>query len=119
MSKVNFDYDLFESKIGYDSINKQYLIRVYDYLVFEMDNNPRPKWVGIMRTMLGSNPKGVNPSSYYSSVRRCLKEIDVCYFDSIKRCMVKGRNWDRFVSDESWDWFIMRTGSCEYSTIIK
>ena len=119
MSKVNFDYDLFQSKIGYDSQNKMYLIRVYDYLVFEMDNNPAPKWVGIMRTMLGSNPKGVNPSSYYSSVRRCLKEIDVCYFDSIKRCMVKGRNWDRFVSDESWDWFIMRTGSCEYSTIIK
>jgi len=119
MSKVNFDYDLFESKIGYDSINKQYLIRVYDYLVFEMDNNPAPKWVGIMRTMLGSNPKGVNPSSYYSSVRRCLKEIDVCYFDSIKRCMVKGRNWNRFVSDENWDWFIMRTGSCEYSTIVK
>jgi len=119
MSKVNFDYDLFESKIGYDSINKQYLIRVYDYLVFEMDNNPAPKWVGIMRTMLGSNPKGVNPSSYYSSVRRCLKEIDVCYFDSIKRCMVKCRNWDRFVSDESWDWFVMRTGSCEYSTIVK
>ena len=119
MSKVNFDYDLFQSKIGYDSQNKMYLIRVYDYLVFEMDNNPAPKWVGIMRTMLGSNPKGVNPSSYYSSVRRCLKEIDVCYFDSIKRCMVKGRNWDRFVSDESWDWFVMRTGSCEYSTIVK
>jgi len=119
MSKVNFDYDLFSEKIGYDSQNKMYLIRVYDYLVFEMDNNPAPKWVGIMRTMLGSNPKGVNPSSYYSSVRRCLKEIDVCYFDSIKRCMVKGRNWDRFVSDESWDWFIMRTGSCEYSTIVK
>ena len=119
MSKVNFDYDLFQSKIGYDSQNKMYLIRVYDYLVFEMDNNPAPKWVGIMRTMLGSNPKGVNPSSYYSSVRRCLKEIDVCKFDSVKRCMVKGRNWDRFVSDESWDWFIMRTGSCEYSTIIK
>ena len=119
MSKVNFDYDLFQSKIGYDSQNKMYLIRVYDYLVFEMDNNPAPKWVGIMRTMLGSNPKGVNPSSYYSSVRRCLKEIDVCKFDSVKRCMVKGRNWDRFVSDESWDWFIMRTGSCEYSTIVK
>ena len=119
MSKVNFDYDLFESKIGYDSINKQYLIRVYDYLVDSMDNKPAPTWSGIMRKMLGSNPKGVNPSSYYSSVRRCLKEIDVCKFDSVKRCMVKGRNWDRFVSDESWDWFVMRTGSCEYSTIVK
>ena len=119
MSKVNFDYDLFQSKIGYDSLNKQYLIRVYDYLVDEMNNNPRPKWVGIMRKMLGNNPKGVNPSSYYSSVRRCLKEIDVCKFDSVKRCMVKGNNWNRFVSDEDWSWFIMRTGSCEYSTINK
>ena len=119
MSKVNFDYDLFESKIGYDSLNKQYLIRVYDLLVDEMNNNPRPTWVGIMRRMLGSNPKGVNPSSYYSSVRRCLKEIGVCSFDTTKRYMVKGRNWDRFVSDESWDWFIMRTGSCEYSEVIK
>jgi hypothetical protein len=119
MSKVNFDYDLFESKIGYDSLNKQYLIRVYDLLVDEMNNNPAPKWVGIMRRMLGSNPKGCNPSGYYSSVRRCLKEIGVCNFDTTKRCMVKGRNWDRFTSNENWDWFIMRTGSCEYSTIVK
>jgi hypothetical protein len=119
MSKVNFDYDLFDSKIGYDSQNKKYLIRVYDYLVDSMDNKPAPTWSGIMRRMLGTNPKGVNPSSYYSSVRRCLKEIDVCYFDSVKRCMVKSKNWDRFVSDEDWSWFTMRTGSCEYSTIIK
>ena len=116
---VQFDYDLFDSKIGYDSVNKKYLIRVYDYLVDSMDNKPAPTWSGIMRKMLGNNPKGLNPSSYYSSVRRCLKEIDVCKFDSVKRCMVKGKNWDRFVSDESWNWFIMRTGSCEYSTIIK
>jgi len=119
MSKVNFDYDLFSEKIGYDSQNKQYLIRVYDYLVDEMNNNPRPKWVGIMRKMLGNNPKGVNPSSYYSSVRRCLKEIHVCTYDNDLGYMVKGSNWDRFVGDEDWSWFIMRTGSCEYSTIIK
>jgi hypothetical protein len=116
---VQFDYDLFDSKIGYDSVNKKYLIRVYDYLVDSMDNKPAPTWSGIMRKMLGDNPNKCVPSSYYSSVRRCLKEIGVCYFDSTKRCMVKGRNWDRFVSDESWNWFIMRTGSCEYSTIIK
>jgi len=40
MSKVNFDYDLFDSKIGYDSYNKLYLIRVYDLLVFEMKHKP-------------------------------------------------------------------------------
>ena len=116
---LEFDYDLFESKIGYDSVNKKYLIRVYDYLVSGIECYEKPTWSGIMRRMLGSNPNGCNPSGYYSSVRRCLKEIDVCKFDSVKRCMVKGSNWDRFVSDESWDWFIMRTGSCEYSTIIK
>jgi hypothetical protein len=119
MSKVNFDYDLFSEKIGYDSQNKMYLIRVYDLLVDEMNTNPAPTWTGIMVKMLGDNPNNCVPSSYYSSVRRCLKEIGVCYFDTTKRCMVKGRNWDRFVSDEDWSWFIMRTGSCEYSTIVK
>jgi len=116
---VQFDYDLFDSKIGYDSVNKKYLIRVYDYLVDSIQNDVKPTWTGIMRKMLGTNPNNCNPSGYYSSVRRCLKEIDVCKFDSVKRSMVKGKNWDRFVSDEDWSWFIMRTGSCEYSTIIK
>ena len=63
MSKVNFDYDLFNEKIGYDSQNKMYLIRVYDYLTNEMENHPAPTWTGIMRRMLGSNPKRLNPSS--------------------------------------------------------
>jgi len=116
---LEFDYDLFDSKIGYDSVNKKYLIRVYDYLVDSIQNDVKPTWTGIMVKMLGNNPNNCNPSSYYSSVRRCLKEIDVCYFDTTKRCMVKGRNWDRFTSNEDWSWFIMRTGSCEYSTIIK
>lgn len=119
MSKVNFDYDLFDSKIGYDSYNKLYLIRVYDLLVFEMNTNPAPTWTGIMRKMLGDNPTGLNPSGYYSSVRRTLKEIGVCTYDSTKRHFVKGPNWDRFVSSEDWSWFIMRTGSCEYSEVIK
>jgi hypothetical protein len=117
MSKVNFDYDLFESKIGYDSLNKQYLIRVYDLLVYEMSNNPAPTWTELMVKMLGDNPKNCNPSSYYSSVRRCLKEIYVCYYDSSKRCMVTGPNWNRFVSDENWNWFTMRTGSCKRSVV--
>jgi len=116
---LEFDYDLFDSKIGYDSVNKKYLIRVYDYLVDSIENYEKPTWSGTMRRMLGSNPNNCVPSAYYSSVRRCLKEIDVCYFDSVKRCMVKGSNWDRFVSDEDWSWFTMRTGSREYSTINK
>ena len=119
MSKENFDYDLFDSKIGYDSYNKLYLIRVYDLLVFEMNTNPAPTWTGIMRKMLGDNPNKCVPSGYYSSVRRTLKEIGVCYFDSVKRCMVKVSNWNRFVGSEDWSWFIMRTGSGEYSKVIK
>jgi hypothetical protein len=117
MNVVKFDSDLFNEKIGYDSLNKKYLIRVYEYLVDSMNTKPAPTWSGIMRRMLGDNPKGCIPSSYYSSVRRCLKEIHVCYYDSTKRCMVKGTNWDRFVSSENWNWFTMRTGSCEHSTI--
>jgi len=116
-TKTNFDYDLFESKIGYDAQNKLYLIRLYDLLVFEMNNNPAPTWTGIMRKMLGDNPTGLNPSGYYSSVRRCLKEIGVCTYDKSAGHFVKGPNWDRFVSAEDWSWFIMRTGSCEYSNI--
>jgi hypothetical protein len=119
MSKVNFDYDLYESKVGYDTQNKMYLIRLYDLLVFEMNNNPKPTWTGMMIKMLGDNPNKCVPSSYYSSVRRCLKEINVCYYDKTLGYFVKGTNWDRFVSDEDWSWFTMRTGSCEYSTINK
>jgi hypothetical protein len=118
-TKTNFDYDLFESKIGYDAQNKLYLIRLYDLLVFEMNTNPAPTWTGIMRRMLGDNPTGLNPSGYYSSVRRCLKEIGVCTYDKSAGHFVKGPNWDRFVSAEDWSWFIMRTGSCEYSKVIK
>jgi len=33
--------------------------------------------------------------------------------------MVKGPNWDRFVSSEDWSWFIMKTGSCERSKVVK
>ena len=116
---LQFDYDLFDSKIGYDSVNKKYLIRVYDLLVNEMNTNPAPTWVGIMRKMLGNNPNNCNPSGYYSSVRRCLKEIGVCSYDSTKRCMVKGKNWDRFVSDEDWSWFITNTNSGGYGIIVK
>ena len=118
-SKVNFDYYLFETKVGYDSQNKMYLIRLYDFLIDEMNHNPSPSWTGIMKKMLGNNPHKCNPSSYYSSVRRCLKEIGVCTYNSTKKCFVKGPNWDRFVSDEDWSWFIMRTGSWERSEVIK
>ena len=109
--------ELLSDKIGYDSENKKYLIRVYNHLKFVMDVYSKPRWVEVMKLMLGDNPKKCNPSGYYSSVRRTLKEINVCTYDKTLGYFVKGSNWDRFYSDEDWSWFTMRTGSCEHSTI--
>ena len=126
MNKNEFNGILSE-KIGYDSENKKFLVRVYNSLFHIVEHSPydcNKSWSNVIRLMFLTEGKNLNNvtyniPSYYSSVRRCLKEIGVCYYDTTKRCMVKGTNWDRFVSGEDWSWFIMRTGSCEYSTIIK
>jgi hypothetical protein len=117
MNKNEFN-GYFSEKVGYDSENKKFLVRVYPSLIRVFNNNPKPRWIDVVKDMLNGDTS-VNPNGYYSSVRRCLKEIGVCTFDRNLGYFVKGSNWDRFFSDESWDWFIMRTGSCEYSTIIK
>jgi len=118
MNKNEFN-GYFSEKVGYDSENKKFLVRVYPSLIRVFNSNPKPRWIDVVKDMLGSNPNGCNPNGYYSSVRRCLKEIGVCTYDRNLGYFVKGKNWDRFFGDEKWDWFIMRTGSCEYSTIIK
>jgi len=123
MNKNEFNGILSE-KIGYDAENKKFLIRVYPALLGLMENSPKDSksWVNVIRYMFLLEGKdmskvNVNIPSYYSSVKRCLKEIDVIRYEG--RELVKGRNWDRFFSNEDWSWFIMRTGSCEYSTIVK
>jgi hypothetical protein len=118
MNKEKFN-EVFEKKVGYDSENKKFLIRVYPSLINVINNNPKPKWVEVMKLMLGDNPKNCNPASYYSSIRRCLKEIDVCTYDKSVGHFVKGSNWDRFVSNENWNWFVCKTGSCERSFVKK
>ena len=108
------NWKLIDSKIGWDSRNKGYLIRIYPHLLRTFTNNSKPRWVDVIEDMIG-----VRKADYYSSIRRCLKEIDVCTFDRELGYFVKGSNWDRFFSKEDWSWFICRTGSCEYSEVIK
>ena len=124
MNKNEFNGILSE-KIGYDTENKKFLIRVYSSLFNVVEHSPvgsNKSWSNVIRLMFLSEGKNLNEvtyniPSYYSSVRRCLKEIDVIRYEG--RELVKGRNWNRFFSDEDWSWFTMRTGSCEYSTINK
>jgi hypothetical protein len=111
MNKREFN-NVLSNKIGYDAENKKYLIRVYQPLKFVMENYSKPRWVDVIENMLGYKSAG-----YYSSVRRCLKEIDVCTYDRKLGYFVKGSNWDRFFSSEDWSWFTMNTGSCEQSYI--
>jgi hypothetical protein len=113
MNKREFN-NVYGNKVGYDAENKKFLVRVYPSLIRVFINNSKPRWVDVIEDMIGRKQSG-----YYSSIRRCLKEIEVCTFDRNLGYFVKGKNWDRFVSDESWDWFICRTGSCEYSKVIK
>ena len=117
MNKREFN-GIFSEKVGYDSSNKMFLVRVYPSLIRVFNNNEKPHWIDVVKDMLGDNTS-VNPKGYYSSIRRCLKEINVCTYDKSVGYFVKGSNWDRFFSDEDWSWFICRTGSSEYSTIIK
>jgi hypothetical protein len=105
-------HSLFYDKIGYDTENKKFLVRVYPSLIRVFTNNSRPRWVDVIEDMIGRKQSG-----YYSSIRRCLKEIEVCTFDRNLGYFVKGKNWDRFVSDEDWNWFVCRTGSGERSYI--
>jgi hypothetical protein len=124
MNKNEFNGILSE-KIGYDNENKKFLIRVYPSLFNVVEHSPlgsTKSWANVVRLMFLSEGKNLNEvtyciPSYYSSVKRCLKEIDVIRYEG--RELVKGSNWNRFFGDEDWSWFIMRTGSCEYSTIIK
>jgi hypothetical protein len=115
MNKREFN-GIFSEKVGYDSANKMFLVRVYPSLIRVFNTNPKPRWIDVVKDMLGSN-SSVNPNGYYSSIRRCLKEIGVCTYDRNLGYFVKGSNWDRFFSDEQWNWFQCRTGSGERSFV--
>jgi hypothetical protein len=123
--KNNVNKELFESKVGYDWKNKMMLCRVTPYLVEMMENDfhsNKRSWVNIIRLMFLSEGKDmskleVSVNGYYNSIKRALKEIDVIRYEG--RDLVKGRNWNRFVSNEDWSWFVINTDSFGTSIIVK
>jgi hypothetical protein len=60
----------------------------------------------------------VSTNGYYSTIRKNLKDIGVIQYNG-RKGLSKGPNWDRFYSDEDWNWFRTNTNSGGYGTIIK
>ena len=100
--------ELFEDKLmstHWSEVNKRYLLRVYHPLKNVMEFLSKPKWTNVIHEMGESSP------GYYSCVYKSLKEIGVLTYNPTERMLEKGPNWDRFYSDETWDWFYMNTSS--------
>ena len=121
-TKLVFDdvaNDLFSDKLEstyWSEVNKRYLLRIYHPLKNTMKFLSKPKWTNVIYEMLGHSHPG-----YYSCVYKVLKEIGVVVYNPTEKILVKGPNWDRFYSDESWDWFYMNTssGCISYETFNK
>ena len=121
MNKRKLDHNLVSEKIGYDYANKKMMIRVYDSLMYVVeDYTKKPTWTAVVKHMLTmDNQLGeVSVNGYYSTIRKNLKDIKVIKYNAHK-CLVKGDNWDRFFGDEDWSWFITNTNSGGYGTIVK
>ena len=113
---------IWEEKVGYDSINKRMVAKVYQSMYYIMEHSTlKPSWVAIVKHMLLMNGKDLNSVSvngYYSTIRKNLKDIGVIQYNG-RKGLSKGKNWDRFYSDEDWSWFITNTNSGGYGTIVK
>ena len=60
----------------------------------------------------------VSVNGYYSTIRKNLKDIGVIQYNG-RKGLSKGKNWERFYSDEDWSWFITNTNSGGYGIIVK
>ena len=113
---------IWEEKVGYDSINKRMVAKVYQSMYYIMEHSTlKPSWVAIVKHMLLMNGKDLNSVSvngYYSTIRKNLKDIGVIKYNG-RKGLTKGQNWDRFYSDEDWSWFKTNTNSGGYGTIVK
>ena len=111
--------EIWESKVGYDSANKRMVAKVYKHLYNVMEFTTKPSWTAVIREMLIEDNKlgKVSLNGYYSTIRKNLKDIGVCYYSPVTQCMVKGRNWNRFFGDEDWSWFKTNTNSGGYGII--
>ena len=112
--------EIWESKVGYDSANKRMIAKVYKHLYNVMESVTKPSWTAIIREMLIEDNKlgKVSLNGYYSTIRKNLKDIEVIQYNG-RKGLRKGKNWDRFFSDEDWTWFITNTNSGGYGRIIK
>ena len=112
--------DIWESKVGYDSINKRMVAKVYKHLYNVMELEVKPSWIKVITSMLFEDGRlgKVSLNGYYSTIRKNLKDIKVIKYNG-RKGLEKGENWDRFYSDEDWSWFITNTNSGGYGTIVK
>ncbi len=80
----------------------------------------KPTWTNVIYDMLNENNKlgEVSINGYYSTIRKNLKDIGVIETNG-RKGISKGKNWDRFYSDEDWSWFITNTNSGGYGKIVK
>ena len=112
--------DIWESKVGYDSANKRMVAKVYKHLYNVMELMSKPSWSAIIREMLIEDGRlnEVKVNGYYSTIRKNLKDIGVIQYNG-RKGLSKGKNWDRFYSDEDWSWFRTNTNSGGYGIIVK
>jgi len=100
--------DLFFEKLEntyWSEINKRYLLRIYEPMNRVMELVSNPKWGTIVNEMGETRP------GYYSCVYKSLKEIGVLKYNPTTKFLEKGPNYERFYSNEEWDWFYMNTSS--------
>lgn len=119
-SPIDTPNEIWESKVGYDSINKRMIAKVYKHLYNVMEFVSKPSWTAIIREMLIEDGRlnEVKVNGYYSTIRKNLKDIGVIQYNG-RKGLSKGKNWDRFYSEEDWSWFITNTNSGGYGIIVK
>jgi hypothetical protein len=113
--------EIWEEKVGYDSANKRMVAKVYHSLYYIMEQSTlKPSWLSVIKHMLAMDGRlhEVNVNGYYSTIRKNLKDIGVIETNG-RKGISKGRNWDRFYSDEDWSWFITNTNSGGCGIIVK
>ena len=117
---MSYNKNLFAEKVGYDYANKKMICKVYEHLEHVMRYAIRPTWKLVITHMLTEDKRidEVNVNGYYSTIRKNLKDIGVIETNG-RMGISKGKNWDRFYSDEDCSWFITNTNSCGYGIIVK
>ena len=112
--------EIWLNKVGYDSANKRMVAKVYKHLYNVMNFEVKPSWILVMTSMLFEDGRlnEVSLNGYYSTIRRNLKDIGVIQYNG-RKGLSRGKNWERFYSDEDWSWFITNTNSGGYGIIVK